>query len=82
MIWFYERDSQALQLETRYDNDTREYVVEVRHPDGRQETERFADPHSCRDWLLAFENRLQHQQFIRRGPPVVLPYGWPGGRTH
>ncbi len=82
MIWFYERDSQALQLETAYDNETAEYVAVVQYPDGRKETERFPDADSFRDWLMAFEDKLSDDRFIRRGPPVVLPYGWPRGRTH
>jgi hypothetical protein len=82
MLWFYERDTQSIELETRYDQETREYVILVRHPGGQEEAERFPDPESCRLWLVAFENRLEHDQFVRRGPPVFLPYGWPGGRTH
>jgi hypothetical protein len=82
MLWFYERDTQSIELETSYDQATREYVVLVRHPGGREEAERFADPESCRLWLVAFESRLENEQFVRRGPPVFLPYGWPRGRTH
>ena len=41
MVWFYKRDRVSLSLETRYDNDTLEYVAIVVHPDGRRETERF-----------------------------------------
>jgi len=82
MLWFYERDTQSIELETSYDQATREYVVLVRHPGGREEAERFSDPESCRLWLVAFESRLENEQFVRRGPPVFLPYGWPRGRTH
>ncbi|SRR5216684_1419883 len=41
MLWFYERDHVSLRVETRYDNDTAEYVGILHHPDGRQETQRF-----------------------------------------
>ncbi|MGH9142864.1 MAG: hypothetical protein ACRD3J_02040, partial [Thermoanaerobaculia bacterium] len=68
MIWFYERDSQALQLETAYDNETAEYVAVVQHPDGRKETARFSDADSFRDWLMAFEDKLSDDRFVRRGP--------------
>jgi len=38
MVWFYKRDRASLSLETRYDNDTLEYVAIVFHPDGRRDT--------------------------------------------
>ena len=34
MIWFFERGSETLELETRYDNETSEYVLEIVAPDG------------------------------------------------
>ena len=43
MLWFLERDDESLKLETRYDNDTSEFVVIVRHLDGRERTEQFTD---------------------------------------
>jgi hypothetical protein len=30
MVWFFERSTQLLELETRYDNETSEYVLEIR----------------------------------------------------
>ena len=77
MIWLYERDNESIRLETRYDNDTREYVVVVHYPDGRQLTERFPNPEACREWLLSLENNLDAEDWVRRGPPMILPDGWP-----
>ena len=51
MLWFFERDDESLKLETRYDNDTSEFVVIVRHPDGREQTERFTDGDEYGAWL-------------------------------
>ena len=51
MIWFWSREKQKMQLETRYDNATKEYVITIRRPDDQQQTERFAD-------LVAFRRRL------------------------
>lgn len=48
MLWFFERDDEFLKLETRYDNDTSEFVVIVRYPDGHQRSERFPDGDTCR----------------------------------
>ncbi len=79
MIWFYERDQQSIRLDTRFDNTTSEYVIVVHQPDGRQQTERFSDAEACRQWLVAFENNLDAEHWIRHGPPVFLPDGWPRG---
>ena len=77
MLWLYERDNESIRLETRYDNDTREYVVVVHYPDERQLTERFPTPEACREWLISLENNLDAEDWIRRGPPMILPDGWP-----
>jgi hypothetical protein len=77
MVWFYKRDSVSLSLETRYDNDTAEYVAIVFHPDGHRQTERFDRREALREWLLALEQRLAHERWAADGPPHILPDGWP-----
>ena len=80
MIWFFEREQKSICLETRYDNDAAEYVAIVTYPDGRQETERFVDVEPYRRWLKVWEKMLSAQHWTRRGPPIVLPDGWPHRR--
>lgn len=77
MVWFYKRDRVSLSLETRYDNETSEYVAVVIHPDGRRETERFDRGELFRVWLQAFEERLAHDRWAPDGPAHILPDGWP-----
>jgi hypothetical protein len=78
MLWFFERDEHSLHLETRYDDDTSEYVVMTRYSDGREQTERFTKANKFRSWLVEFDQNLETQQWtLRRGGPVVLPDGWP-----
>jgi hypothetical protein len=77
MLSFYERDKTALRLETRYDNKTAEYVAVLRHPDGRQESQRFSKLETFRRWLVALEQTLAAERWTRNGPPDVLPDGWP-----
>ena len=77
MVWFYKRDRASLSVETRYDNDTAEYVAVVTHPDGRQQTKRFFTREAFREWLMALEQELQHEQWVPDGPVHVLPDGWP-----
>ena len=80
MIWFYTRDQESLRLETRYDNDTLEYVGVVSHPDGRQETERFGTLEAFQEWLVLFEGELHAHRWTSRSPPQILPEGWPKKR--
>jgi hypothetical protein len=80
MLWFFERDEQSIRLETRYDNDTSEYVLALIWPDGREQIERFTDSEQYRLRLVAVEGSLEGERWVRRGPPVVLPDGWPNRR--
>jgi hypothetical protein len=80
MLWFFERGTQAVRLETRYDNDTAEYVAVATYPDGREESERFPDADRFRRWLMAWERTREAEHWIRHGPPIVLPDGWPHRR--
>ena len=80
MVWFFERSQESLRLETRYDNETREYVVIVHYPDGREETERFTDPLKYRARLLDLEDHLDSERWLPDGPPMILADGWPNKR--
>jgi hypothetical protein len=77
MLWFFERESQQIKLETRFDNDTQEYVAIVRWPDGREQTERYATAVAFKERLLALERELETERWHRTGPMIVLPDGWP-----
>lgn len=77
MLWFYTRDRDSLSLETRYDNETLEYVGIVTHPDGRRETTRFPTAEAFREWLVAFDQNLTGGQWTQNGAPRILPDGWP-----
>jgi hypothetical protein len=77
MVWFFERSAQVLELETRYNNETSEYILEIRWPDVAPQTERFTDAAAFRTRLVALEDSLSGQQWRRNGPPIILPDGWP-----
>ena len=77
MVWFFERSAKVLELETRYDNETFEYVLELRAPDVAPQIERFADAAVFRTRLIALEGTLSGQRWQRNGSPIVLPDGWP-----
>lgn len=80
MLWFYSRESQALRVETRYDNERSHYVLVVYWPDGRTQTERFTDPVAFRDRLVELETELGADCWKSVGFPVILPHGWPDKR--
>ena len=79
MIWLYEKDSDALRIETRYDNDTFEYVLTV-HRAGGHETERYRSLEDFRQRLLAVEKTLVDQRWRRAGEPLFDPEGFPRTR--
>jgi hypothetical protein len=80
MVWLFERDDESLRLETRYDNDTAEFVAVVHYPDGRERMERFDEIDEFRAWLVAFERNLNIQRWADKTGPIILPYGWPDKR--
>jgi len=77
MIWFYTRDEDSLRLETRYDNDTLEYVGIITRLDGTRDVRRFATVDTFREWLVALEEDLRAQHWASSAEPQILPDGWP-----
>ena len=78
MIWFFEREDESLRIETRYDNQTLEFVAIVHYPDGQRMTKRFIAPDVYRRWLEQFERTLEEGDWSRdHRSPVVLSEGWP-----
>jgi hypothetical protein len=75
MVWFYKRDQASLSVETRYDNETAEYVAIVVRPDGLKQSERFLTREAFREWLIALEQQLQYEQWVT-GWPGPCPAGW------
>ena len=75
MVWFFERNRESLRLETRYDNDTAEFLLVTHSPDGREQTERFTDAMTFRQRLEALERQLEADHWTQHGP-VFLHDGW------
>lgn len=80
MVWFWTRENQVLTFETRYDNDTSEFVAELVWSDGRREIERFTDIDAFRQRLVALERRLEADRWKNSGPPIFSPEGFPNRR--
>jgi hypothetical protein len=76
MIWLYQRDDEVLQLETRFDKETNEFVLVQHQPGGTQATERFGTEDQFRLRLTALSAALNEQQWLQKGPPLLLNDGW------
>ncbi len=80
MVWFWTRDSQELKVETRYDNDTLEFVVTVESVQGIPKTERFKNMDDFRNRLIELEEHLEADRWKNTGPPLLIPEGFPHRR--
>ena len=76
MIWLYQRDNEALQLETRFDNATGEFVLIQQRPGNTEITERFSSEDAFRARLQALSAALDEERWHRNGPPLLLNDGW------
>lgn len=75
MIWLFERNGESLRLETKYENDTAEFVLIVQARQGRPQIERFNDAVSFRERLEVLETQLLAAQWRQQGP-MSLHDGW------
>jgi hypothetical protein len=75
MVWFFERDGESFEIETRFDNEAKEYVLTRRHRRRAPETERFTDVHLFGRRLETLEKQLEAEHWVQRGP-VLLHDGW------
>ncbi len=82
MIWTFERGDEIVRLETRVDNDTREYVVVITWADRPPQTERYADVALYNVRILALEAQLAADHWSLVGNPQILPHGWRGPMTN
>lgn len=55
MLWFFQRDTARLLYEIRRQVDGDDYELVLTFPDGRQEVEKYQDPHA----LIERSQRLQ-----------------------
>jgi hypothetical protein len=78
MVWFFSRAGARIRLETRYDNNTREYVLDIVWPDRAPETQRFRNVDDFQARLTSLEDKLHTEQWVQAGSPELLRDGWRG----
>ena len=82
MIWFFARGNDSVRVETRFDNSSREFVLEVAWADRPVQAERFTDLATFQKRVLAVEARLEAESWAQVGSPEILPHGWRGPFTN
>jgi hypothetical protein len=80
MVWFWVRDGEQLQVETRYDDDAREFVVTIRSANGPTQSERYRTLEAFRARLIALERSLETERWENSEPPLIVPDGFPKRR--
>jgi len=80
MVSFWVRDGEQLQVETRYDDDVREFIVTIRSANGPTRSERYPTPETFRARLIALERSLEADRWKNSDPPLILPDGSPKRR--
>jgi hypothetical protein len=76
MLWIFEREpGELLRLETRYDNETSEYVLIMHRPEGGPDVERFRDIVKFQERLENLETQLEADSWTQSGP-IFLHDGW------
>jgi hypothetical protein len=82
MIWRFERGDEVVRVETRVDNTSGEYVVEIAWAGRPPETERFQDNPAFRARILELESQLAVDHWTQVGGPTLSWDGWRGPVTH
>jgi hypothetical protein len=75
MLWIFERSNQTMQIETRFDNATKEYLLIIRPLDGAEQVERFSAGPSFQARLDELEHQLQAEHWQSHSV-TALREGW------
>lgn len=76
MIWIFERDHQAVRVETRFDKDTAEYIATIVWADGKTDVERFLDHDAFQSRLVDLERTLLSDHWKQVGGPTLIRKDW------
>ena len=75
MLWIYERNSQTLHVETRFDAANKEYLLIIRSLDGKEQIERFPDAASFQLRLSSLERQLETDHWQTHST-IAVHDGW------
>jgi hypothetical protein len=74
MMWFFEKGTERIRIETRYDQPSAQYVL-VHDVNGTHQIEHFQSSDEFRARLEHLEQQLQKEQWTQIGP-MFLRDGW------
>ena len=72
----FERESESLRIETRYESSSKTYEIIWRRADGTTTQESFKGETSFRTRLDEIYTELEEQEWQTLGPPNLLADGW------
>jgi hypothetical protein len=75
MVWLFHRDNDVARIETRFDNESKLYVLRVSRS-GNETTERFTDNASFEARVQALERELAESRWVQQGAPRLTQDGW------
>ena len=76
MIYLFERESEALRIETRYTKSSKTYEIIWRRADGTTTQESFGGETTFRSRLDEIYSELEKEDWQTIGPPHLLTEGW------
>jgi hypothetical protein len=76
MIWFFERGTDTLRIETRFNNEAGMYELIWHHPNGTRTVEEFALEDEFRARSEAVEASLLSEDWQPADSPQLLRDGW------
>ncbi len=76
VLYIFERESEALRLETRYTRESRTYEIIWRRADGTTTRESFNGETSFRSRLQEIQIELEDEHWRTVGEPHLLADGW------
>jgi hypothetical protein len=76
MVYLFERESEAMRIETRYDRASKTYEIIWRRSDGTSTQESFKGETSFRSRLDEIYSALEQEDWRTVGPPQLQRDGW------
>ena len=76
MVYLFERESESMRIETRYNADSRTYEIIWRKADGTATQESFKGETSFRSRLDEIYTELEQLDWRTIGPPQLQRDGW------
>lgn len=76
MVYLFERESEAIRIETRYTRESKTYEIIWRKSDGTSTQETFSGETSFRSRLDEIYQQLERDDWKTVGPPQLQRDGW------